>query len=94
MFEGTQLTQLVPLVTAGRLFIIYKGQVNPLKDVLKSLMDVCGKSRINEMELSAQTRDVSLRKRMGNCKCKLRVVQTREKCHMKLYVRNNIIKPI
>ena len=29
-FEGTQLTQLVQLVTADRLFLIHKGQVDPL----------------------------------------------------------------
>ena len=29
MFEGTWLTQLLQVVTAGRLFLVYKGQVNP-----------------------------------------------------------------
>ena len=31
-FEGIQLTQLVQLVTAGRLFLGHKGQVNPYMD--------------------------------------------------------------
>ena len=31
-FEGTRLTQLVQLVTAGRLFLGHKGQVDPYMD--------------------------------------------------------------
>ena len=29
VFEGAWLTQLIQVVTAGRLFLIHKGQVNP-----------------------------------------------------------------
>ena len=32
MFEGTRLTQLLQVVTAGRLFLIHKGQVDPQMD--------------------------------------------------------------
>ena len=32
MFEGAQLTQLIQLVTASRLFLGHKGQVDPYMD--------------------------------------------------------------